>query len=216
MKTTIKDIPTHLLKTQLKAIKMVIGDYADARWDASKAAVAFQEIVDELRLRGDYKGIIRNPIYSVDYWQGENIKNENLNKNPITRIDEYYNVIRSRPNKSIDERRQKMIKLIDEAIRKPIINPTPNSPEGSKFQLRVAWTGDFKDESKILQFFEEMDLGTPTIETYNTGERVNHLLLYIFEGSSEGFKILKRSVNVMLNIFCGEDFEIGISGKKLT
>lgn len=215
MKITIKDIPTHLLKQQLDMIKIILADYKDAKKDATKAAVAALHIITELNNRGcNLKA--DSMLYCVTYWQGENIANEPNNRNPITGFDEYYNILRKNPNQSIDKRRWEMIKKIDEEIKlRNSYAKEPEVKENAKYQLKVAWTGEFKYEDQIKEFFEELELGTPEIETYNTGQGEEHLLLYIFQGSPDSFKILKRSVSAMLNIFCNENFEIGISGKKI-
>ena len=215
MKITIKDIPTHLLKQQLEMIKIILDDYKDAKKDASKVVIAALNIITELNKRGcNVKS--DSILYCTTYWQGENIINEPDNKNPIVGFDEYYNILRKNPNHSIDKRRWDMIKRIDEEVKlRNAYAKEPEVKEDAKYQLKVAWTGEFKHEDQIREFFEELEMGKPEIETYNTGQGEEHLLLYIFQGSQDGFKILKRAVGAMLNIFCNENFEIGISGKKI-
>lgn len=207
----IKEIPTPILRAQLKLMKNVINNYSEAKKDAKILIKPLHELIKELNNRGIHVNL-KSKIYFEDYWKGKNISNEVNNQNPIKRVDEYYNVIRLKPNSTVDKRRAKIIKDTH----------TQNHPafkqithETSRYQLKVAWTGEFGYKEKILEFFDELGLDAPQISSYNTGHGEEHLLLYIFEGSADGFKMLKRSVNVMLNIFCEDSFEIGISGQKI-
>lgn len=214
---TIKNIPTYILRSQLGMIKIILNDYNKACKNATIAAVAGTEIINELNERG-IKVSNNNVLFSESYWQGENIKNEVNNKNPLIGVDEYYNILRKCPNISIDRRRHDIKNQVDNVLKSEVqkTQQEQSIPKNTKFQLRIGWTGFFKDVDKILKFFQELGFNEPESQTYEYSEgQEQHLLLYIFEGSTEGFNMLKRSVDAMLNIFCGENFEIGISGKKI-
>ena len=216
MKVTIKNIPTYILRSQLEMIKIILNDYNSTCKNASIAAVAGTEIINELNERG-IKISNKNVLFYESYWQGENIKNETNNKNPLVGVDEYYNILRKHPNIHIDRRRQDIKNQVDVILNSQNESQkTQPTPKNAKFQLRIGWTGFFKDVDKVLKFFQELGFNEPESQTYEYAEgQEQHLLLYIFEGSTEGFNMLKRSVDAMLNIFCGENFEIGISGKKI-
>lgn len=81
------------------------------------------------------------------------------------------------------------------------------------YRLTIAW--DKTIDPKIPRFIEEYfnRLGIPQANTVNTDESVE--VEYTFEGSAEGFTILKKSAGTILDLVSNDDFRIGIFGSEI-
>ena len=192
-----------LLVARRSALKGLIKTYAKKRYDARPILDGFINLTNLLRERGHtYRPPI--PVLTTKYWEEEsNRSNQHLNRNPITGVDRNtWKVIRGVPAPP-EENLIKGYPFISGNKRKSL-------DFCNYYNIMICWDGDISPDiqDKINQVFSEM--GIPQGNSDNNGK-----LIYRFEGTEDGYRMLKRSVSVMIDILSGCSFNIGVVGKKI-
>ncbi len=99
--------------------------------------------------------------------------------------------------------------------------PKQNQPKNSYYKIIISWTErdgiSYDLVNRAERFFEELGLEQCHIDEVTNGHVKEHSIEYKFNGTEEGYKLLKRAAMTMIDIFNDgpEQVQIAIYGKKI-
>lgn len=150
-----------------------------------------------------------------EYWNNPlKYDRQHLNQNPIIDIQQGL-LIRNK---------QKERKIVQPSIQEPskkYIETSKNDSNKSYYKINISWTeSDNKAPNldKVIKFFNELGLDRIEKDNWEMSSNITeYQISYKFEGTDDGFLMLKRSAMVLLDILNeNNNFEIAIHGKKIT
>lgn len=215
MEETLYGLPKKEVRRRRCHLFEILRTYTRKHYDARCIIPSFIEMNDWLNARGCH---LSSPDFcGEEYWEDPTHYNrQHLNKNPITSVVDGIAIRTHRTSP------QKPKAVVTKAPENKRVTPDVSEEKNSYYKISISWSETENNQkpcmSKIIQFFEE--LGLPKIEQESwevDSTTTEHCLAYKFEGTEDGFTMLKRSSMVILDILNeNNNFEIAIHGKKIT
>lgn len=214
MEETLYGLPKKEVRRRRCRLLEVLRTYAQKHYDARCIIPRFIEMNDWLNARGCH---LSSPDFSTEeYWSNPlHYNRQHLNKNPITSVVDGV-AVRTCP---VQPPKPKAA-----GTKGPINNqsgPDVSDEENSYYKISISWSETRDSQkpcmSKIIQFFEELGLSQIEQECWEIDSvTTEHSLTYKFEGTEDGYTMLKRASMVLLDILNeNNNFEIAIHGKKI-
>lgn len=171
---------------------VLINQLAKQKYDARILLPEFYRLTEEYKKCGGRPAPYKGPLLK-SYWD-----------NPVNYCNEYLNhwKIFSVENGVVDRR---YVKVSDS---KPPIPPKESAKtvDINYYRINITWEGDINVQF-VERFFKEMCI--PQDKQLD-----DHSLAYIYKGSSDGFKMLKRAINVIGNMMF-PDNSFAVYGKEI-
>lgn len=200
------------IRVARQRVQQLINEYAQRHYDARPLLKDFQRLTEEWnKVGGKIKSLPK--ICTEDYWENPlHYDRQHLNKNPI---------IDCKDGKPV-WKNGRIVKYKEvQSTPREIIKTVEIAPQKSYYSISICWVESQPQEhsdiiDKVKRFFDEMGIERLDDDSWENYQGQTELsLTYMFEGTEDGFKMLKRSVMAMLDIMSDCSFNIGVIGKKL-
>lgn len=122
---------------------------------------------------------------------------------------EYESILEKLKQLGVNVSTKNTTKYLQKKTNDPIKLEKEFKNKSQNYQLTLAWTNDLNFNIDFIKnYIKEMGLQLLDEESSDIFGNKEYLIKYIYNGNDESFKILKKSINFMLNMFPNNNIEV--------
>lgn len=220
MNETLYGLTKDEIRHRRDLLMETIRNYSIKHYDARIMLPEYKKLTQWLNANGCK--LVDQEYCTDKYWSNPlKYDRQNMNKNPIIEVKEGRAIRKFMTNELKKDNKRYSVPKESEPkteIKRQSLQVPHNK---SYYKIIISWT-ETQDANtpvmdKVLQFFNELGLDQIDRDSGTAGSGVEHQIAYKFEGTDDGFIMLKRSAMVLLDILNeNNNFEIAIYGKKIS